>query len=67
MRLERFLYQAFLVTKEADTQIQLLELLKKEFESDNLGNAFNEELIRLIQSIDGEKISSEYSDFMKRN
>ncbi len=57
------LYQAFLVTKEADTQIRLLELLKKEFESDNLGNAFDKELIRLIKSIDGEKISSEYTDF----
>ncbi len=57
------LYQAFLVTKEADTQIRLLELLKKEFESDNLGNAFDEELIRLIKSIDSEKISSEHSKF----
>ena len=57
------LYQAFLVTKDADTQIRLLELLKKEFESDNLDNAFDKELIRLVKSIDGEKISSEYTDF----
>ena len=57
------LYQAFLVTKDADTQIRLLELLKKEFESDNLGNAFDKELIRLVKSIDGEKISSEYAYF----
>ena len=57
------LYQAFLVTKDADTQIRLLELLKKEFESDNLGNAFDKELIRLVKNIDGEKISSEYIDF----
>ena len=57
------LYQAFLVTKDADTQIRLLELLKKEFESDNLDNAFDKELIRLVKSIDGEKISSESTDF----
>ena len=41
----------------------MLELLKKEFESDNLDNAFDKELIRLVKSIDGEKISSEYTDF----
>ena len=57
------LYQAFLVSKEPDTQIRLLEILKKEFESDNLSNAFNKELIRLIKSIDGEKISSQYYEF----
>ncbi len=57
------LYQAFLVSKEPDTQIRLLEILKKEFDSDNLNNAFNNELIRLIKSIDGEKISSKYSEF----
>ena len=53
------LYQAFLVSKDADTQIRLLELLKKEFDDDNLGKAFDKELIKLIQTIDEEKISSE--------
>ena len=57
------LYQAFLVSKDPDTKINLLELLKKEFDDDNLSKAFDEELLRLIQTIDGDKISSESSKF----
>ena len=38
------LYQAFLVSKEPQTQMLLLELLKKEFDDDNLNNAFDKEL-----------------------
>ncbi len=57
------LYQAFLVSKDPDTQIRLLELLKNEFDNDNLSSAFDEELLRLIQTIDLQSISLEYSDF----
>ena len=57
------LYQSFLVSKEADTQIKLLEILKKEFDDDNLSKAFDKELSRLIQTIDKDKISNEYSEF----
>ena len=57
------LYQAFLVSKDPDTQIKLLELLKREFEDDKLYKAFDKELIRLIQTIDEEKISSENYEF----
>ena len=57
------LYQAFLVSKDADTQIKLLELLKKEFDDDNLNNAFDKELVNLVQTIDEDKISPQYSEF----
>ena len=57
------LYQAFLVSKDPDTKINLLKLLKKEFDDDNLGKAFDKELLKLIQTIDGDKISSENSKF----
>ena len=57
------LYQAFLVSKDPDTQIKLLELLKREFEDDKLYKAFDKELIRLIQTIDEEKISFENYEF----
>ena len=57
------LYQAFLVSKDPDTQIRLLELLKNEFDNDNLSSAFDEELLRLIQTIDSQGISLEYSEF----
>ena len=57
------LYQAFLVSKDPDTQIKLLEILKKEFDDDRLGKAFDKELLRLIQTIDREKISVENLEF----
>ena len=57
------LYQAFLVSKDPDTQIKLLEVLKKEFDDDRLGKAFDKELLRLIQTIDKEKISVENLEF----
>ena len=57
------LYQAFLVSKDPDTQIRLLELLKNEFDNDNLSSAFDKELLRLLQTIDPQSISLEYSDF----
>tara|TARA_B100000401_G_scaffold33610_1_gene20133 strand:+ start:2684 stop:4438 length:1755 start_codon:yes stop_codon:yes gene_type:complete len=57
------LYQAFLVSKDSDTQIRLLELLKKEFDNDNLSKAFDKELIKLILTIDEDQISSEFYEF----
>ena len=44
-------------------KLNYLELLKKEFDDDNLSKAFDKELIRLIQTIDEEKISSENLEF----
>ena len=60
------MYQAFLVSKDPDTQIKLLELLKNEFDDDNLSNAFNKELLRLIQTIDEDKISIENTAFYEQ-
>jgi len=57
------LYQAFLVSKDANTQIRLLELLKKEFDDDNLTKAFDKELINLLLNIEEDQISSEFSKF----
>ena len=57
------LYQAFLVTKEAENQMLLLELLKKEFDDDNLNNAFDKELVRLIRNISKDNLTSKALDF----
>ena len=57
------LYQAFLVTKEAENQMLLLELLKKEFDDDNLNNAFDKELVRLIRNISKDDLTSKALDF----
>ncbi len=57
------LYQAYLVSKDANTKIKLLQLLKSEFDNNNLSNAFNFELINLLQKIDKKEISSESLEF----
>ena len=57
------LYQAFLVSKEPQNQILLLELLKKEFDDDNLNNAFDKELIKLIGNINKDDLTNQALDF----
>ena len=57
------LYQAFLVSKEPQNQMILLELLKKEFDDDNLNNAFDKELIKLIGNINKDDLTNQTLDF----
>ncbi len=57
------LYQAFLVSKEPQNQMLLLELLKKEFDDDNLNNAFDKELIKLIGNINKDDLTNQTLDF----
>ena len=57
------LYQAFLVSKEPQNQMILLELLKKEFDDDNLNNAFDKELIKLIGNINKDDLTNQALDF----
>ena len=57
------LYQAFLVSKEPQNQMLLLELLKKEFDDDNLNNAFDKELIKLIGNINKDDLTNQALDF----
>ena len=57
------LYQAFLVSKEPQNQMLLLELLKKEFDDDNLNNAFDKELIKLIRNINKDDLTNQALDF----
>ena len=57
------LYQAFLVSKEPQNQMLLLELLKKEFDDDNLNNAFDKELIKLIENVNKDDLTNQALDF----
>ena len=57
------LYQSFLVSKEPQNQMLLLELLKKEFDDDNLNNAFDKELIKLIGNINKDDLTNQALDF----
>ena len=57
------LYQGFLISKDVKSKIELLKILKEQFDKDNIGNAFNNELVRILEELDEKEIPSNYSDF----
>jgi len=57
------LYQGFLISKDAKSKIELLKILKEQFDKDDIGDAFNDELVRILEGLDEKEIPSNYSDF----
>ena len=55
------LYQGFLISKDAKSRIELLKILKEQFDKDDIGNAFDNELVRILEELDEKEISSNYS------
>ena len=61
------IYQKMLLTIEPSEKLHLARLLKNLFEKDNLGNAFNAELSKIILDVDSTKISPELISFYEDN
>ncbi len=61
------IYQKMLLTIEPSEKLHLARLLKNLFEKDNLGNAFNAELTKIILDVDSTKISPELISFYEDN
>ena len=57
------LYQGFLISKDAKSKIELLKILKEQFDKDDIGDAFKNELVRILEELDEKEIPSNYSDF----
>ena len=57
------LYQGYLISKDTPTRIEFLKILKDKFDESNIGNAFNYELIKILEQFDEEEIPSNYIDF----
>ena len=57
------LYQGFLISKDTKSKIELLKTLKEQFDKDDIGDAFNNELVRILEELDEKEIPSNYSDF----
>ena len=55
-----------ILTTEPKRKATLAQLLKNLFDNDNLGNAFNTELSKILLSIDETKISSDLLSFYKK-
>ena len=52
---------------DVENRLKLLELLKKSFEKDNIGNAFNNELSIFLTKIDEDDVPANYKNFYKSN
>ena len=61
------IYQKMLLTIDPSEKLHLARLLKNLFEKDNLGNAFNAELTKIILDVDSTKISPELISFYEDN
>jgi hypothetical protein len=63
------IYQGVLITDNVSKKIELIKMLKDSFVSENIGNAFNTELKKLLNDIDEEKVPSNfrlfYNNFVK--
>ena len=56
-----------LLTVEPNEKVNLAQLLKNLFETDNLSNAFYVELSKILFSIDKSKITSDLVSFYENN
>ena len=57
------LYQGILLNKDPNTVINLSKLLKESFEKDNIPNAFNTELKKILENFKIEELSSNLTEF----
>ena len=57
------LYQKLILSKDTNEILDLSFKLKESFVKDNIGNAFNEELRKILFALDEEKVPSNYSSF----
>jgi len=61
------LYQRLLLTKDPEQILDLSSKLKDSFVSENIENAFNKELSKMLDKINIEDIPSNYSTFYTKN
>jgi hypothetical protein len=60
------LYQRTLLTEEPNLKLELMKTLKDAFKNDEIGNAFDEELKRLLNQISEDDVPSNYTTFYNR-
>ena len=60
-------YQRLLLSEEQKLKLQLIKILKDIFESEGIGNAFDEELKKLLKEIDEADVPSNFTTFYKQH
>ena len=61
------LYQGVLLNKDPNTVINLSKLLKESFEKENIPNAFNTELKKILENFKLEELSSDLTEFYSKS
>ena len=61
------LYQGILLNKDPNTVINLSKLLKESFEKENIPNAFNTELKKILENFKLEELSSDLTEFYTKS
>jgi len=59
-------YQRLLLTEEPKLKLEFIKMLKDIFESDNIGDAFDEELKKFLNQISKEEVPSNFTTFYNR-
>ena len=57
------LYQGVLLNKDSNTVVNLSKLLKENLERENISNAFNKELKKILKNYKSEELSSDLTEF----
>tara|TARA_Y100000996_G_scaffold389998_1_gene350841 strand:+ start:522 stop:2288 length:1767 start_codon:yes stop_codon:yes gene_type:complete len=57
------IYQGILITTDIPKKIELIKILKDSFIKENKTNAFDEELRKILEKIEPDKVPSKYSSF----
>jgi hypothetical protein len=60
-------YQRLLLSEEPKLKLQLIKILKDIFESEGIGNAFDEKLKKLLKEIDEADVPSNFTTFYKQH
>ena len=63
LKARALLYQGILISKNDEEKIRLVKILKNLFITDNISNAFNKELINILETINKNDISSNHTSF----
>ena len=61
------LYQGILLNKDPNISVKLSRALKESFENDNISNAFDDELKKILKKYDLKDLSSDLTEFYSKN
>jgi len=60
-------YQRLLLTEEPKLKLELMKILKDIFESEDIGNAFDTELVKFLKKIDETDVPSNFTTFYNQH